>query len=438
MVKSPKSDEHGKHIWFLEPKTTHGVLTEAGVGNIVHHKYTAGRYTKLDNVLNPMWFHLTNLLPMWLAPNAVSAIGTSFNLLSYIVSANASYDFSKAYPGWLLVFNGVCLATYYTLDCMDGKQARRTNSSTPMGQLFDHGLDCLGNLSQISLLQGIFGIPASRPFLALQGTIQIGFYQAQLEEYYTGTLPHATGDFGITEILYGLSLISILRGLGVLGDDSVLSQPLPEWANLKDGLASYVPGACFFLERESPEAPADGILQLREGLLLLWIYSVTALVSPSLVRITNHILKTTPKESTYSKRHLLCSALSKLVSPVVVFLLSLQIQPLAPELGGVRYPSLVFGLAYCMVTIKVIVLGMAHMPYASVQWADLLPVFILVGLDLGVGRETYPEIEYAYPVVAVCQILRLLWWTRQATGALCQALKINVFTIPYPPKGKDQ
>lgn len=28
---------------------------------------------------------------------------------------------------------------YLHLDCIDGKQARRTKSSSPLGQLFDHG-----------------------------------------------------------------------------------------------------------------------------------------------------------------------------------------------------------------------------------------------------------------------------------------------------------
>ena len=32
---------------------------------------------------------------------------------------------------------------YQTLDAIDGKQARRTNSSSPLGELFDHGCDSL-------------------------------------------------------------------------------------------------------------------------------------------------------------------------------------------------------------------------------------------------------------------------------------------------------
>ena len=35
------------------------------------------------------------------------------------------------------------LFIYQSLDAIDGKQARRTNSSTPLGELFDHGCDSL-------------------------------------------------------------------------------------------------------------------------------------------------------------------------------------------------------------------------------------------------------------------------------------------------------
>jgi ethanolaminephosphotransferase len=39
--------------------------------------------------------------------------------------------------------SGFAVFLYVNLDCMDGKQARRTQSSSPLGQLFDHGCDAL-------------------------------------------------------------------------------------------------------------------------------------------------------------------------------------------------------------------------------------------------------------------------------------------------------
>ena len=46
-------------------------------------------------------------------------------------------------PGWTLVTAAVGLFVYQALDAIDGKQARRTGSATPLGELFDHGCDSL-------------------------------------------------------------------------------------------------------------------------------------------------------------------------------------------------------------------------------------------------------------------------------------------------------
>ena len=46
-------------------------------------------------------------------------------------------------PGWTLVTAALGLFIYQALDAIDGKQARRTGSATPLGELFDHGCDSL-------------------------------------------------------------------------------------------------------------------------------------------------------------------------------------------------------------------------------------------------------------------------------------------------------
>ena len=46
-------------------------------------------------------------------------------------------------PSWVLILCALGLFLYQTLDAIDGKQARRTNSSTPLGELFDHGCDAV-------------------------------------------------------------------------------------------------------------------------------------------------------------------------------------------------------------------------------------------------------------------------------------------------------
>lgn len=46
-------------------------------------------------------------------------------------------------PLWAYLMCAVGLFIYQSLDAIDGKQARRTNSSSPLGELFDHGCDSL-------------------------------------------------------------------------------------------------------------------------------------------------------------------------------------------------------------------------------------------------------------------------------------------------------
>ena len=46
-------------------------------------------------------------------------------------------------PAWTYVFVALCLFIYQSMDAIDGKQARRTNSSTQLGELFDHGCDAI-------------------------------------------------------------------------------------------------------------------------------------------------------------------------------------------------------------------------------------------------------------------------------------------------------
>ena len=192
------------HAWLIEPspKSPDSVLTADGLENIANHKYVPGHYTYLDIFLNPFWTHLTDLLPTSLAPNMVTTLGGLHCAISYFTVWYFCKDYNEPVPDWLIVLCAYCTFAYYTLDCMDGKQARRTQQSTPLGQLFDHGFDCICNLSHVSNVAA-FTMCGDNPwwFFAMQGSLQFSFFMAQWEEYYTGVLPHAVGNYiGVTEV----------------------------------------------------------------------------------------------------------------------------------------------------------------------------------------------------------------------------------------------
>lgn len=80
----------------------------------------------------------------------------------------------------------------FCADGIDGKQARRTHTSGPVGELFDHGLDSWTTIFIPTLLYSIFGrsppsIPPYRMFY-ICWHVFINFYLSHWEKYNTGVL----------------------------------------------------------------------------------------------------------------------------------------------------------------------------------------------------------------------------------------------------------
>jgi phosphatidylglycerophosphate synthase len=169
--------------------------------SIATHKYVSGTYTPLDNFLNSFWLSCANLLPLWIAPNMVTLIGLGFNFLAfYLITTETNGTFEGPIRPWVNVVCGLCLFAYQTLDAMDGKHARATQNSTPLGQLFDHGCDALScpmmSLTLASCIQ--LGPTKLIAYSVLAG--QVPFFLAQWAESKTGALQHSLlGLFGVTE-----------------------------------------------------------------------------------------------------------------------------------------------------------------------------------------------------------------------------------------------
>ena len=114
-------------------------------------------------------------------------------------------------PSWLYYSFAFGLWMYSTMDNIDGKQARRTNSSSGLGELFDHGIDSL-NCTLASLCEtAAMGLGPSRKgvFTALVPCLPM--YFSTWETYHTHTL--YLGYFnGPTEGLILACSIMILSG----------------------------------------------------------------------------------------------------------------------------------------------------------------------------------------------------------------------------------
>lgn len=68
----------------------------------------------------------------------MTLIGMSFNLLSWAFIFFGGESLSEG-SKWPFLWYAISTWCYQALDAIDGKQARRTNTSSPLGELFDHG-----------------------------------------------------------------------------------------------------------------------------------------------------------------------------------------------------------------------------------------------------------------------------------------------------------
>jgi len=83
------------------------------------------------------------LIPMWFSPNLITLLGLAIltvNWLTTIYFVPGLKSTWAEFPGWLILFNAFGVFMRQTLDAIDGKHARRTGSSSALGELLDHGL----------------------------------------------------------------------------------------------------------------------------------------------------------------------------------------------------------------------------------------------------------------------------------------------------------
>ena len=91
---------------------------------------------------NPLALKLVEHLPDTLAPNVITLVGFLFTVIPCILVFLLYGTNFEGYvsPGFNIGM-GISYLIYRILDEMDGKQARRTGNSSPLGLLFDHGCD---------------------------------------------------------------------------------------------------------------------------------------------------------------------------------------------------------------------------------------------------------------------------------------------------------
>ncbi|CAG9328399.1 unnamed protein product [Blepharisma stoltei] len=183
-----------------------GYLTEESINTLKNHKYRGSPTTPLMKLLDKiLWTPLSKFIPNSIAPNMVTLFSTIFIMIGVILTlVYNDLQFGKNPPLWVWPVAGLCLWLYDTLDNLDGKHARKTGQSSPLGQLMDHGLDSSFNTFAVSFLNfqsvGLHGTSIWIPLINI--SVQSIFFYAAWEENYVGSVRTTLGWLGVEEFAY--------------------------------------------------------------------------------------------------------------------------------------------------------------------------------------------------------------------------------------------
>lgn len=137
-------------------------------------------------VLAPFYTWVVNYVPLWIAPNTLTLVGFLFPTIAHLLLIYHAPTLEHDAPRGVYLFSALSMLLYMVLDNLDGKQARRTNSSSALGYLFDHGCDALNvTVSGITLLACVMLWPPVLSVIVMHSLGHTMFYGAALEEFYT-------------------------------------------------------------------------------------------------------------------------------------------------------------------------------------------------------------------------------------------------------------
>ncbi|XP_055923328.1 cholinephosphotransferase 1 isoform X2 [Eupeodes corollae] len=376
-------------------KFTSRILSSQQLKKLSEHKYSCSSTSLLDPLLQPWWNWLVSKTPLWLAPNLITIIGLIINILTTLVLISYSPDGTSPPPRWTCLLCAFGLFVYQSLDSIDGKQARRTNTSSPLGELFDHGCDSISTIfvalsACISCQLGHF---PNWLFFQCFCAITL-FYCAHWQTYVSGTLRFGRIDVTEAQItIMGIHVVSAIFG------PEIWIAKLPY-----TGHDVRIMPLCF-------ASGIDTLLALRYAKVVMTggcgkngsSVAGTSVLSPSI-------------------------PLSLVVLPAFI------IAQKSPQSIFEQHSSLyilAFGMVAAKVTNKLVIAHMTKSEMEYLDWSQLGPALLFLNQYFNC---VVPEIWLLW-FTLIWGTQDLLRYCSQVCLEICDHLHIQLFKIPYPPKG---
>jgi ethanolaminephosphotransferase len=283
---------------------------------------------------------------------------------------------------------------------MDGKQARRTNTSSPLGLAVDHGVDAFNiNLSAINVMAMMQAGDSPTQCLIMWLISAVPFFFATWEEYYTGVL-HLGAFNGPTDGVLIMCATFVLSG--VLEDYAAFWNAEFAW-----GISRQVAVTAFYT---------------------LSVFGTVVLNVASVI-------------SCFHKQH--PKSLGTVVSKMLSAFLTAMPFCLIGCAGAVllatsksdvfnRHPRLLMWSCGCIFQKLVKSLQLAHVcSQVYTPWKEPMLLVLVVWVANYIAGAPLDEAVMMWVSVAVtaCSLAVMVW---QAVNEMAAALGVRVFHIPAP------
>jgi len=378
--------------------------------NLRNYKYSAVDKSYVSKyILKPYWEFCTKLFPLSMAPNLITLTGFSFMIINLIFAIIFVPDLEGPTYRWFYISCSLGLWLYSTFDNVDGKQARRTKQSSPLGELFDHGCDSL-NCAVGSIVEAAaLGLGQSYYTYIFTMITIFTFFFSTWENFYTGRLYLGYVN-GPTE---GLILGTVIMFLsGIFG-------PEMWWKPLSHYFGSWV--EAIFTEK----------CKLIDFLLLFMI--IFSFVSQ--IPITFYSVYKACKKNGENFLNALTSTL-----PFFVFSAATYLWVSSPNSTVLTDHQILFTLTYGIVfgriATDIILAHVSGRPYPKFTFL-IFPIIvgaILVNIPslfhCGVILNPTEELIFLWVIFGICCVF-YFHWAISIIRRFCKFLDINCLTIKH-------
>lgn len=171
----------------------------------------------ISRALEPFWSWVAELMPPWLSPNAITTSGLLLVVLAFAAMIGLCPGFVGTAPAWAYLFAIASLFAFQTLDAVDGKQARKTKSGSPLGAWMDHACDVVSVQLAMATVATSLGLGTGGLALFLMGSVFFNNYVIHWETKHTGTLfmGNGTSIYEAQVMLMVVHAVTLVMGQGV-------------------------------------------------------------------------------------------------------------------------------------------------------------------------------------------------------------------------------